>query len=204
VTLSRKGRAVFVLALAATACPVAGFTHGGGLDAYGCHHDRKAGEYHCHNGPFAGTSFASQRDMLARLTSSSKSAPPVSNPPPAPNAAPAPTTSAPNYIPDHARTPGAINPAVTQANIRGTVCISGYTKTIRPSTAYTEELKKRQMRELGLPGTSHDYHEDHVVPLCVGGHPSEMYCGAKQIVGAWYRRIFEVSGGGSAAAGLVS
>jgi hypothetical protein len=29
------------------------------------------------------------------------------------------------------------------------------------------------MGELGLPGTIHDYHEDHLVPLCVGGHPSD-------------------------------
>src|SRR5262245_25539765 len=27
--------------------------HGGGLDANGCHHDRKAGGYHCHRGPGA-------------------------------------------------------------------------------------------------------------------------------------------------------
>ena len=25
--------------------------HGGGLDADGCHHDRKRGGYHCHRGP---------------------------------------------------------------------------------------------------------------------------------------------------------
>lgn len=24
------------------------FGHGGGTDAYGCHHDRKRGGYHCH------------------------------------------------------------------------------------------------------------------------------------------------------------
>lgn len=29
-------------------------------------------------------------------------------------------------------TPGAINPAVTQANIHETICVKGYTKTIRP------------------------------------------------------------------------
>ncbi len=28
--------------------PVTGFGHGGGLDASGCHHDRKRGGYHCH------------------------------------------------------------------------------------------------------------------------------------------------------------
>ncbi len=35
------------------------YPHGGGLDGYGCHHNRKAGGYHCHRGPLAGQSFAS-------------------------------------------------------------------------------------------------------------------------------------------------
>jgi hypothetical protein len=39
--------------------------HGGGLDKYGCHHDRKAGTYHCHRGACAGKTFASQAAMLA-------------------------------------------------------------------------------------------------------------------------------------------
>jgi hypothetical protein len=54
-----------------------------------------------------------------------------------------------------------------------TACVSGYTKTIRPPSYYTSRLKAKQMRELGLPGTMHDYHEDRLVPLCVGGHPSD-------------------------------
>ena len=41
--------------------------HGGGLDAHGCHHDRKNGGYHCHQGPLAGQSFASKSEMLAAL-----------------------------------------------------------------------------------------------------------------------------------------
>lgn len=41
--------------------------HGGGLDGHGCHHDRKHGGYHCHQGPFAGQSFASQKEMLDAL-----------------------------------------------------------------------------------------------------------------------------------------
>jgi micrococcal nuclease len=39
--------------------------HGGGIDRYGCHHDRKHGGYHCHRGEFSGRSFASQAEMLA-------------------------------------------------------------------------------------------------------------------------------------------
>ena len=82
-------------------------------------------------------------------------------------------TNAPLFIPDHMRTPGAINHFVTQANTGETICVPGWTKTIRPPSSYTTRLKKEQMRELGLPGTVSDYHEDHLVPLCVGGHPSD-------------------------------
>lgn len=39
--------------------------HPGGLDAYGCHNNLKAGTYECHKGEFAGQSFASQAEMLA-------------------------------------------------------------------------------------------------------------------------------------------
>ena len=43
------------------------FAHGGGLDSYGCHHNRKAGGYHCHRGELAGKSFASKDAMLKQL-----------------------------------------------------------------------------------------------------------------------------------------
>lgn len=36
--------------------------HGGGLDGQGCHHNRKAGGYHCHRGPMAGQSFQSKSE----------------------------------------------------------------------------------------------------------------------------------------------
>lgn len=41
-----------------------GYPHSGGLDAYGCHRDRKRGGYHCHRGQFAGRSFSSKEEML--------------------------------------------------------------------------------------------------------------------------------------------
>jgi hypothetical protein len=43
------------------------YPHGGGLDGYGCHNNRKTGGYHCHRGPFAGQSFASKEEMLKKL-----------------------------------------------------------------------------------------------------------------------------------------
>ncbi len=75
-------------------------------------------------------------------------------------------------LPDPRLTPGAINPAVTQANIQQTICVRGYTKTIRPPERYTETLKHRQLREYGY-ADQHIWHyeEDHLVSLEVGGAP---------------------------------
>jgi len=35
---------------AALLCPVLAWAHGGGLNAEGCHTNRKTGDYHCHRG----------------------------------------------------------------------------------------------------------------------------------------------------------
>ena len=47
--------------------------HSGGLDAYGCHHDRKAGGCHCHHGPLAGQSFAWKAEMKKALKGTQQS-----------------------------------------------------------------------------------------------------------------------------------
>ena len=52
------------LAIIISASPSIAFSHGGGLDSYGCHHNRKAGGYHCHRGEFKGQSFPSKEEML--------------------------------------------------------------------------------------------------------------------------------------------
>ena len=76
--------------------------------------------------------------------------------------------------PDPHCTPGALNPAVTQANIHSTICVSGYTKTIRPPVAYTDALKRQQIREYGYTDTSpRSYEEDHFIPLSLGGAPRD-------------------------------
>jgi hypothetical protein len=46
------------------------YSHGGGLDAYGCHHDRKVG----HRGSLGGQFFSSKEEMLKRLKNASISA----------------------------------------------------------------------------------------------------------------------------------
>jgi hypothetical protein len=55
--------------------PILAYSHGGGLDAYGCHNDRKDGEYHCHKGQFDGQTFASKQDMLQTLEGLTRPAP---------------------------------------------------------------------------------------------------------------------------------
>src|SRR6266487_6598970 len=77
------------------------------------------------------------------------------------------------YHADIARTPGVLNPDVTQANIDSTICVTGWTKTIRPPTSYTNVLKQRQMREYGVGGSASDYQEDHLISLELGGHPTD-------------------------------
>jgi hypothetical protein len=75
-------------------------------------------------------------------------------------------------LPDLKATPGAINPDVTQANIHKTICVSGWTKTIRPPSTYTTKLKIQQLRGAGLRGEASDYEEDHLISLELGGHPT--------------------------------
>jgi hypothetical protein len=60
---------------------------------------------------------------------------------------------------------------VTQATIATAICMRGWTRTVRPPYAYTNTLKHRQIAERHLPGGMHDYQEDHLVPLDLGGAP---------------------------------
>ena len=77
-------------------------------------------------------------------------------------------------LPDPAITPGAINPSVTQDNIQSTVCVKGYTKTIRPPANFTNKLKKRQIREYGYADRNpKHYEEDHLIALSIGGAPDD-------------------------------
>jgi hypothetical protein len=78
------------------------------------------------------------------------------------------------FLPNPAWQPGANNPDVTQDNIQQTICVSGYTKTIRPPTSYTEPLKKQQITQYGYSDTNlADYEEDHLIALEDGGSPTD-------------------------------
>jgi hypothetical protein len=75
--------------------------------------------------------------------------------------------------PDTSRTPGAMNPSVTQTNIYETICVRGWTRTVRPPEDYTYRLKREQLREWGYADqATRDYEEDHLIPLELGGSPT--------------------------------
>lgn len=80
-------------------------------------------------------------------------------------------------LPNARRTPGATNPAVRQATIHSTICVSGYSSSVRPSESYTERLKFAQLdggyNLAGDTRASH-YEEDHLIPLEVGGSPTSV------------------------------
>ena len=77
-------------------------------------------------------------------------------------------------LPDPSCTPGAYNPDVTQATIGQTICVSGWTATVRPPTSYTNALKVQQIARYGYADTNpSDYEEDHFVPLELGGAPRD-------------------------------
>jgi hypothetical protein len=76
-------------------------------------------------------------------------------------------------LPDAACTPGVPNPDVTQANISQTICVPGYTKTIRPTVTFTDQLKIQQMQAYGFSDSPKQHEEDHLISLELGGSPTD-------------------------------
>ncbi len=70
-------------------------------------------------------------------------------------------------------TPGALNPDVTQATIGSTICVRGWTKTVRPPSSYTHALELRQLPQYGLSGPTSNFQEDHFISLELGGAPTD-------------------------------
>jgi hypothetical protein len=74
-----------------------------------------------------------------------------------------------------------MNLQVTQATISKTICVKGWTKTVRPPVSYTEALKRQQLQEFASlhPGdpnwTLRGTEEDHRLPLVLGGSPKDKH-----------------------------
>ncbi|MFC8678550.1 hypothetical protein ACFUEN_38410 [Streptomyces griseorubiginosus] len=75
---------------------------------------------------------------------------------------------------DPACTPGAISPAVTQANLASTICRKGgYTSGVRPSAYVTGKEKKLNAASYGFTGRMADAEYDHLISLQLGGDPND-------------------------------
>jgi hypothetical protein len=97
-----------------------------------------------------------------------------------------------SIYPDPACSPGAVDPRVSQATIRQTICVSGYTKTVRNVSSST---KAAVYAEYGiLTHLPYSYEVDHIVSLELGGSNSianlypEAYAGA---LGAHRKDVLE-------------
>ena len=71
----------------------------------------------------------------------------------------------------------SLNPNVTQATIKQTICVVGWTDTIRPPVSFTNRIKRR-MLDAGIASGSYpksaqmnEFKLDHIEPLSVGGAP---------------------------------
>jgi hypothetical protein len=76
-------------------------------------------------------------------------------------------------LPDPACTPGAPDPAVTEANLRTTICHGGWSSKVRPPRSYTDDLKRRQLIAYGVAGPTSAFEEDHLIPISLGGSPTD-------------------------------
>lgn len=76
-----------------------------------------------------------------------------------------------NALPDSACTPGAVDPNVSEDTIRTTICVAGYTKTVRPAESLTNKIKTQEMQMYGDTDSSANYELDHLISLELGGCP---------------------------------
>jgi hypothetical protein len=70
------------------------------------------------------------------------------------------------------RTPGAVNPDVTQDNIATNICDKDWTTSeVRPSTSVTNRIKTETMEAYGFTDVRTHYELDHLISLQNGGCP---------------------------------
>jgi len=79
-------------------------------------------------------------------------------------------------LPDPAITPGAVDPEVTADNIQESICKQkpiSWSQAHLPPSSWMEDMEKQQIEQYHYSDTSlKHYHEDHLIPLSLGGHPT--------------------------------
>ncbi len=74
-------------------------------------------------------------------------------------------------LPDATCTPGVTNPAVTQATIGQTICIPGWSQSVRPPASVTESQKRVAIASYGYYDghALGPYEFDHLISISLGG-----------------------------------
>jgi len=88
----------------------------------------------------------------------------------APDGRTVPQLIAAHVLPDPAVTPGVLNPNVTPATIKATVCVAGWTATVRPPTSFTDKLRNADTPAGKSPL---DGELDHLISIEDGGAPAD-------------------------------
>jgi hypothetical protein len=128
--------------------------------------------------------------LVAIAAAACGSSPPLTRD--APAALEEPTSTAPRgHRSPFTEPPGAFNPQVDQASIGTTICVVGWTATVRPPASYTQPLKRTMLLRAGVePGDATKYELDHFVPLALGGDPrSEDNLWLQSWDGPWSARV---------------
>ena len=68
---------------------------------------------------------------------------------------------------------GSTDPNVSQANIDTTICVPGYSRSVRPPYSLTGSIKRRLMKAQHPGERFSEYELDHLVPLSLGGAPAD-------------------------------
>lgn len=102
-------------------------------------------------------------------TAQPDSSSPAILPAPTPSLSPSPSPTS-NGLARRDLTPGETDPTITQATIHQTICVSGYTATVRPPTSLTNRLKIAGIAQYGYADPNPaGYVEDHLVALELAG-----------------------------------
>jgi hypothetical protein len=109
-------------------------------------------------------------------------------------------------LPSATCTPGAAYSGVTQRTIKKTICVKGWTDTVRPASSITSRMKLKSMQEYGATGSPSAYEYDHLIPLQLGGaldNPRNLWPEPHQINGANSLGSFDKDGAESHLRALV-
>jgi hypothetical protein len=67
-----------------------------------------------------------------------------------------------------------LNPAVTQATIQSTICMTGWTRAVRTPFAIIDRIKSEKLRAVGFIDADRSrFQLDYIIPLSLGGAPDD-------------------------------